>query len=995
MSELIDRIFDAEKISKEVATILSELNKVKTNIEVFTGTIDNLTAATRKAKGFDDLSKNAKSLNDTVVKGSEEMKRWEAEVQKLKEKTEQLTTTEKAAAIEIAKARLEMQAATKANKEAAIAEIEATAATKGLTGSYNELQKDLTKSIKAYKDLSEAERNGATGKEMLKKINETQKTLKDTDAAMGNYQRNVGNYSESFKPLMGTFEKLMKTQSNVKGNAADLMGFFSGSKSGFEIFQKGVGLSDESLKVLSKNPILAIISILIGLFNAVKDSISSSSKATNTLKEAMAPLNAAMTVAKNATVAILQVFLDSFLAVSKFTTAIYALISGNDKYSKSVQDAAKVEKERQAISKANRELLVSEAKDNLEIAKLRDKVTEKDKYSRAERNQALKDAIKLEKKISDEKLSLSIREYNNLVKQLRSKKELNGDEKQQLADAQAKMYNVQTDYYKAVRRMRTQSATFNKQEDEEALKAKEDAAKAQKEFNDKIIAAQRRLTDSKLALMKDSEEKSLAISNETFNRQISDLRRNGELTKELLKNLTNAQENEVDKIKNEWKSKNLQEQIKSDELILDNMKKAGNDTLTFEKELLKKRMEAEILAGGDKAEIQKKYKFLELDLEAKTADEKIAVFEKELKKQSELLTNGYSEQEKQLKKRYANGKIDKEKYEKELSEIQLNALLETNNQTIAALEKQLEISGLSDDKKSELSNKLTALKIANENAVTDATIKANEDRVKADEDAKAKRVEVAKALISATTEIFGAIADYQTQQSEQRISDLESELEKSNEVFEKQQENLDNAIMSDENRAAKQNELNEKKAAAEKVIQDKIQAEKVKQAKWERANNISQAIAGTALAIISATQTKPFIPLGLIAAGTAATMGAIQLASILNTKIPAYEKGGTTGAGLALWGEARPEVAVTPKGDVMLAEKPTISNFEAGTRIYKSVSDYELAMNAKNGGGFSFDYDKMGEKMKAPNIVLDSRGLWGIVSQQNARRTMINRRYSV
>jgi hypothetical protein len=79
----------------------------------------------------------------------------------------------------------------------------------------------------------------------------------------------------------------------------------------------------------------------------------------------------------------------------------------------------------------------------------------------------------------------------------------------------------------------------------------------------------------------------------------------------------------------------------------------------------------------------------------------------------------------------------------------------------------------------------------------------------------------------------------------------------------------------------------------------------------------------------------------------------------------------------------------------MLAEEPTISNFDAGTRIYKSVEDYNAAMSLKGGNSFQFDYDKMGEKMKPAEINLDSRGLWGIVSKQQARSTMINRRYKL
>ena len=190
--------------------------------------------------------------------------------------------------------------------------------------------------------------------------------------------------------------------------------------------------------------------------------------------------------------------------------------------------------------------------------------------------------------------------------------------------------------------------------------------------------------------------------------------------------------------------------------------------------------------------------------------------------------------------------------------------------------------------------------------------------------------------------------------------------------------------MSDETRAEKQKEINEAKAANDKIIADKIQAEKIKQAKWEKANAIIQAIIQTSLAVASALKTLN--PALAVIAGIA---GAIQIASIAAQPIPAFEKGGITGDGLALWGEKRPEIAVTPSGQTFIADKPTVSNFDAGTKIYKSVSDYEAAMAKNSQSNFTIEYDKMPQN----NIVLDGSGLWSIVNKQNARRTMINRRY--
>lgn len=66
-----------------------------------------------------------------------------------------------------------------------------------------------------------------------------------------------------------------------------------------------------------------------------------------------------------------------------------------------------------------------------------------------------------------------------------------------------------------------------------------------------------------------------------------------------------------------------------------------------------------------------------------------------------------------------------------------------------------------------------------------------------------------------------------------------------------------------------------------------------KQAKRQRTMNIANAISGTALAVINALQTKPFLPMGPIMAGVAGAMGALQIGTILKTPLPTrgYEDG--------------------------------------------------------------------------------------------------------
>jgi TP901 family phage tail tape measure protein len=63
------------------------------------------------------------------------------------------------------------------------------------------------------------------------------------------------------------------------------------------------------------------------------------------------------------------------------------------------------------------------------------------------------------------------------------------------------------------------------------------------------------------------------------------------------------------------------------------------------------------------------------------------------------------------------------------------------------------------------------------------------------------------------------------------------------------------------------------------VAKEREKIEK-KYSKKRKAMMIAEAIAGVALAIINALQSKPFLPLGLIAAGIAAAAGAVQIAAI-------------------------------------------------------------------------------------------------------------------
>jgi hypothetical protein len=986
MSELIDRIFDVEKISKDVADILSKLSEITEATNVYKNAVVGLESTIRKSKGYEDLAKSTKSLNDNVIAGGVEMKRYESEVEKLRQKTEQLTGAEKAASIEIAKARLELQAAQKATKEAAIAEIELTAKNKDLTGSYNALQKDLQNSIKAFKALSAEETKSAKGQELLKKIGETQTALKKSDAAMGNYQRNVGNYASALEGLTprigglaGTLLDIAKSATKSRDELNEMggdngLGIMAKPRipAGLATIMTGIGGITKSAIAMGKaffaNPIGVVILAVVGAFKILTELFGKFDPIIDRIQQGLAALKAIFGSLK-----------DTVLSVITGQKSLTEAVIGSGK---AMSDAAKaaieMKKAQQELDDMNWIATVNQEKYKNQVNELilqskNRTIAEKDRIKMIDEALRIEEKAYREKKaIADQEVkiaqlaiisnhNLTAAQIGNLKKKgveyaisLKDIKAVTDAEVKALADALAKQYQATGESIalreKAMNRrdqLADAEAAKEAKMSDEAKAAREKREAEQIASAEKIIAARRRLIDSQFALMVDSEEKSLSVSAEAFKRKIEDLKRNGELTKELLKNLTTIQENEQNSIRGEWGKKRIEES-----------KKTNDELLAIEL----KRIEG---------------------------------IQKGIQNQTDLLSTEYKRRETFLKKEFANGLLTEKKYQEELTILQLEGITDVNNQQIAALKKLLLDSELTTDKRAELSAKLAQIEIDNDNAIVDATIQANDDKLKSDEKTIAKRIAVAQALGDATMQIFGAISDYAKEKSEQRISELEKELEVSNTAFDEEQQNLDNSLMSDESRAAKQIEIDNKKAAAEKVINDKIQAEKIKQAKWDKANAIVQAIISAGLAVLNASQTKPFIPLGLIAAGLATTLGAIQIATIASQPIPAYEKGTDNHpGGLSLWGEKRAEVAVTPSGQAFLAEKPTISNFDAGTKIFKSVSDYENFIAKQSVNQMTFDYDKFGEKMPQNNIILDGSGLWSIVNKQNARRKLINRRYS-
>jgi hypothetical protein len=164
------------------------------------------------------------------------------------------------------------------------------------TGSYNELQAEMSKLKKMYKDMSAQERDSDLGKETLQTISQLDVKLKELDAGMGQYQRNVGNYGQTFE------QSLAQARQNA-GYLGQGIDSLAGTMSLMGVESEGAMKAMQGLKVAMQVVQNEGVGKLITKFDDMITSKIKASKATRTLATAQGELATATTTEAVATTA--------------------------------------------------------------------------------------------------------------------------------------------------------------------------------------------------------------------------------------------------------------------------------------------------------------------------------------------------------------------------------------------------------------------------------------------------------------------------------------------------------------------------------------------------------------------------------------------------------------------------------------------------------------------------------------------------------------------
>lgn len=417
------------------------------------------------------------------------------------------------------------------------------------------LKKQLDDLRTTYMQMSEDERKGAAGDEMRTHIKNIEEQLNATSEAGGKFQNELLS--------------LVGIQGGFLGSIANSVGGMESMSQAFMAGKAAVSAFGKQLLALLMNPIVAIIAGIALVITGLVKAINSSEEASDRVSVLLAPLKKIL----DGLLHVIQILAAGILSVAEAWAKLYdwqmklmenlPLVGGLiKKINGSNREAIELAKEKIAMEIQSRNNEVQNAKDALEVSKLRTLAKDKEKYTSEERLKFVKEANKLEEEQSKRNVELAERKLKAL--QIESTwAENNTETNRELAKLEAEVYRARKEFFDKTRKLKEQENTIiqegiasAKAEAEAKKKAAEEAVKIVEEQRDKEREAIRQSEDTLLALVKNEAERRRQEVSFSYKREIEDLKR--KLSEE--KNLTVKAKDAIrETIKN--KEKQLQAEL--------------------------------------------------------------------------------------------------------------------------------------------------------------------------------------------------------------------------------------------------------------------------------------------------------------------------------------------------------------------------------------------------------------------------------------------------
>ena len=642
------------------------------------------------------------------------------------------------------------------------------------------LRASLSNLTRQYDEMSEAERNSASGQDLEIQINAITDKIAEAEEKTQRFYRSVGKYQEAFEkalsPLKDQLDELIQAyiamseeerksaageemrnhiaeireelkatteaggkfqnellslvgvQNGFLGKISGLVGGINSVSAAFKAGRVAAIAFGKQMLALLLNPVILTITALVtalytlkAAFESVNNTIKGSEELNYKYQKAMS-LNSAIAdgftrINEKIAETYIKIANSINMALAKFYEWT-GLVPGAKKV---VEDYMKTEEDRYNLSVNIRKANEQAADNDLKISELRDKIAKKDKYTHKERIAFLDEAIKLETSNAEKRKELA--EENLRILETVGQRTLNSAEyEEKLSQARIDVARATIDLNNKTRELNAQRVeAINAQKTE----AKE-AVRTAKERKDKEIEAYREAQDILLSLIKDNSERQRQQLKVSYEREIEDLKR--KLTDE--KNLTlKAKDNirEAIKLKEQQRQRELQKL--SNEQYQTEIEKRQR-LIETQLDAIKSGSEQEYQLQMQKLVTQRELELSELEL---TEQMKVAIRAKYNKQLDDLVNqrNAYllSKEQEAIRIRFEteiatlrNNETEILKVKVEQRKTELDTLQQMEGEKIEAFNlRKLEAENAYLDAKQELTNKEVEIEQAKYEAVAQIT----------------------------------------------------------------------------------------------------------------------------------------------------------------------------------------------------------------------------------------------------------------------------------
>lgn len=457
------------------------------------------------------------------------------------------------------------------------------------SGSVDQLRANVSKLTAQYNALSAAEREGKFGERLAAHIKLQQEALNEAEMALGNYRSQVGNYENAIKNALPFGNNMILQLAKTAQTAGGATAMIKNATSALS------GLVKQAMAFIA-TPIGAAIAALYAAYKALSFAISETSNRINENERLMFKQKEMTTMAEAYNVAYTRSVDRQAESLMKFTSILKNLWTlgknffktfirngGNivatiADFVKQIKDAKNVEAQIAELNKMQkqytedkRKFIVEEAKLEAQISDLREKASDKQKYSDKERAEYLEQAKELTKQQFAERRKLLEQEMA-IAKAEAALNENSVEQNDHLQELEAKMIRLNAEESNALRMFNKPLNAALGAIDKVGAETEKATVKAAKE----LVEIRNKLRETLLSMRQETMEKELDQLKSLYTKEreklVLKLQTDKNLTvetKEAINQLLLALEEkrlkEESEIRAKWSEKQLQEEIRNEQ----------------------------------------------------------------------------------------------------------------------------------------------------------------------------------------------------------------------------------------------------------------------------------------------------------------------------------------------------------------------------------------------------------------------------------------------